>query len=295
VAAVQASPVVLDRTATTKKACDLVREAAGEGARLVVFPESFIPCYPDWVWRQRPWDDGESEWHVRFSEQSVTIPGPETQEICEAAAATGTYVAIGVTELSATRGTLYNSLVYIGPEGLLGVHRKLMPTGGERQVWGFGDGTDLDTHQTPFGRLGGLICWENYMPLARAAVYRNGVDVYVAPTWDNSDVWVPTLQHIAKESRAFVIGVTPYITGAHVPSDIPGRDDLYGGDDDLLSRGNTTVVDPFGRILAGPLVGEEGIVYADLDLNLIPSARRQFDPVGHYSRSDVLRLVVRDD
>ena len=247
------------------------------------------------MWRQRPWDDGDADWHGRFSAQSVTVPGPEIDRIVEAAAETDTYVAMGLTELSPTGGTLYNSLVYAGPEGVLGVHRKLMPTGGERQVWGYGDGSDLGTHSTPFGRVGGLICWENYMPLARTAVYEQGVDIYLAPTWDNSEVWVPTLRHIAKEARAFVVGVTPYITGAHIPSDIPGRDDLYAGSDDILSQGNTTIVDPFGSILAGPLVGREGIVYADLDLGLIPKARRQFDPVGHYSRSDVLRLVVRSD
>jgi nitrilase len=292
VAAVQATPIVLDRTATTDLACAHVREAAAAGAALVVLPESFIPCYPDWVWRRRPWDDGEAGWHTRFAEEALDVPGPETDALCAVAAETETVVAVGITERSATGGTLYNSLLYVGPQGILGLHRKLMPTGGERLVWGFGDGSDLASVHTPFGRVGGLICWENYMPLARAAVYQHGVDIYLAPTWDNSAGWVPTLQHIAKEARAYVIGVTPYMTGAHIPSDIPGRDEIYGGEEDVLSQGNSAIVGPSGRILAGPLIGSAGIVYADLDLGALAEARRQFDPVGHYGRSDVLRLTV---
>jgi nitrilase len=175
---------------------------------------------------------------------------------------------------------------------LLGKHRKLMPTGGERLVWGMGDGSTLLVLDTPFGRLGGLTCWENYMPLARAALYAQAIDVYLAPTWDNSDVWVPTLRHIAKEGRIFVIGVNFCLRGSDIPAGIPGRDDIYGGDDDWLSRGNTAIVGPDGDILAGPLVEEEGIVFADLDAQRARQARRQFDPVGHYARPDVFQLRV---
>jgi nitrilase len=220
------------------------------------------------VWRQRPWDDGESDWHVRFSDQSVTIPGPETEMICEAAAVAGTYVAIGVTELSATRGTLYNSLVYIGPEGLLGVHRKLMPTGGERQVWGFGDGTDLDTHDTPFGRVGGLICWENYMPLARWAPYAGGAQIHAAPTWDRGEPWTSTLRHIAKEGRVFVIGCCSPVHRDDVP-DAFGFKAAHLPDVAWINPGGSAIVDPDGKFLVEPVTEREAILYADLDLGAL--------------------------
>ncbi len=290
-AAVQATPVYLDRDATIEKACALVEEAGLAGADLVVFGEAFVPGYPDWVWRQQPWPD--AAFFTRLQEQAVVVPSRATDHLADAARRAGAHVAIGVDERDEHGSTLYNSLLYFGPDGaLLGTHRKLMSTGGERIIWGMGDGSGLRVHETAFGRLGGLICWENYMPLARAAVYAQGVDVYVAPTWDNSDTWVPTLRHIAKEGCVHVIGVTPCLRGSDVRKSFPGLDNLYGGDDDWLSRGNTTIVGPDGEILAGPLVGEEGIVYAELDLIAARGARQMFDPVGHYARPDVLRLDV---
>jgi nitrilase len=293
VAAVQATPVFLDREATTAKACDLLAEAASNGADLVVFPEAFIPAYPDWVWRTRPWADGPGAWYERLHDNAVAVPGPSTEVLSEAARAAGAYVAIGVNEIDAAGGTIYNTLLFIDPNGeLIGRHRKLMPTGGERLVWGTGDGSGLRVYETPFGNLGGLICWENYMPLARAALYGQGIDIHVAPTWDNSEEWVPTLRHIAKEGGCHVIGVTPFLRGSDVPDDIEGRDDIYGGDEDVMSGGNTTIVAAGGAIVAGPLTGEEGIVYADLDTAAPRRQRRHFDPVGHYARPDVLRLVV---
>jgi len=291
VAAVQAAPVFLDRDATVEKACGLVDKARADGAGLVVFPETFVPTYPDWVWRCKPWDDGEANWTERLLDQSVDVPGPATDSLGEAARAAAAYVSIGVNERDGA--TLYNTQLYFGPDGtLLGKHRKLMPTGGERLVWGMGDGSTLLVLDTPFGRLGGLTCWENYMPLARAAMYAQGIDIYLAPTWDNSDVWIPTLRHIAKEGRVFVVGVNFCIRGSDVPADIPGRDAIYAGEDDWLSRGNTAIVGPEGEILAGPLMEEEGIVLAEVDANRARSSRRQFDPVGHYSRSDVFTLTV---
>ena len=293
VAGVQASPVFLDRDATVEKACTLIAKAGAEGAGLVVFPEAFVPSYPDWVWRTTPWADGAARWYARLLEQSVVVPSDATDALGEAARAASAYVAIGINERDERGSTLYNTLLYLAPDGsILGKHRKLMPTGGERLVWGYGDGSTLDVFDTPFGRLGGLICWENYMPLARAAMYAQGVDVYVAPTWDNSDPWVPTLQHIAKEGRIYVIGVTMCLRASDVPSDIPGRDDIYGGDDDWLSRGNSTIVGPDGDIMAGPLIGEEGIVLAELDIERARVARRQFDVMGHYARPDVFQLSV---
>ena len=291
VAAVQAAPVFLDREATVDKAVGLIAEAAANGAGLVVFPEAFVPTYPDWVWRTKPWADGGL--YARLFDQSVTVPGLATDRLGEAAAQSGVYVSIGVNEREERGSTLYNTQLYLGPDGtVLGAHRKLMPTGGERLVWGMGDGSTLVVIDTPFGRLGGLTCWENYMPLARAALYSMGVDIYLAPTWDNSDVWVSTLRHIAKEGRVYVVGVNFCLRGSDVPADVPGRDELYGGEDDWLSRGNTAIVSPNGDILAGPLVEQEGILYAQLDAHTARTARQQFDPAGHYSRPDVFHLSV---
>ena len=287
VAAVQATPVFLDRDATTDKAIELIHEASAAGAGLVVFPETFIPTYPDWVWRLPAWSD--SGYVQRLYAESVEVPGPTVTRLAEAAAAAGAYVAMGVNERSG--GTLYNTLLYLSPEGaLVGAHRKLMPTGGERTVWGMGDGSTLDVVRTPFGVVGGLLCWENYMPLARAAMYAQGVDIYLAPTWDNSDTWVATLRHIAKEGRCYVVGVAPVLRGSDVPADLRGE--TYGGDDDWMCRGLTTIVAPGGRILAGPLEEKEGILYAEVDSAVAMLERRQFDPVGHYSRPDVFHLTV---
>ena len=291
VAAVQAAPVFLDRAGTVEKACGLLDKARADGAGLVVFPETFVPTYPDWVWRCRPWDDGEAGWFGRLLDQAVDVPGSSTDALGDAARAAGVYLSIGVNERDGT--TLYNTQLYFGPDGaLLGKHRKLMPTGGERLVWGMGDGSTLPVFDTPFGRLGGLTCWENYMPLARAAMYAQGIDIWLAPTWDNSDVWIPTLRHIAKEGRVFVVGVNFCIRGSDVPADIPGRDAIYAGDDDWLSRGNTAIVGPEGELLAGPLIEQEGIVLAEIDVARARASRRQFDPVGHYARPDVFTLTV---
>lgn len=288
-AAVQAAPVFLDCDATLEKVAGLVKEAAAGGAGLVVFPEAFVPGYPDWVWRTTPWSD--QAWYERLYDQSVEVPGPATEALAAAAREASTYLSIGVNERDG--GTLYNTLLYFAPDGsLLGKHRKLMPTGAERLVWGQGDGSGLVVFDTAFGRLGGLTCWENYMPLARAALYAQGIDVYLAPTWDNSDVWVPTLRHIAKEGRVYVIGVTSCLRGSDVPRDLPRADEIYGGDDDWMARGNTAICGPDGEIVAGPLEGQEGIVYAAVDADHARKVRRQFDPIGHYARSDVLRLVV---
>jgi nitrilase len=299
VAAVQAAPVLLDRDETIGKVATLAEKAAAEGARLVAFPEAFVPGYPDWVWRTRPWDAQATALYARLFDQAVTVGSPATDVLAETARRLRIWLSVGVDERDEAGSTIYNTLLHFAPDGsLAGRHRKLMPTGGERLVWGMGDGSTLKVIDTGFGRLGGLICWENYMPLARTALYAQGVDVYLAPTWDNSDVWVPTLRHIAKEGRTYVIGVTSCIRAADLPADLPGRAALYGhagngGDrDDWLSRGNSAIIGPGGEVLAGPLVGEEGILYAEIDARHARASRQEFDPVGHYGRSDVLRLVV---
>lgn len=288
-AAVQAAPVFLDRDATLDRVSGLVKEAASNGASLIAFPEAFVPGYPDWAWRTTPWADGA--WYERLFEQSVDVPSTTTDALGQMARDAEAYLSIGVNERDG--GTLYNTQLWLGPDGsLLGRHRKLMPTGGERLIWGFGDGSRLEVFDTPFGRLGGLMCWENYMPLARAALYGLGIDVYVAPTWDNSDTWVASMRHIAKEGRIYVIGVNYCLRGSEVPRDLPRAAELYGGDEDWLARGNTVICGPDGEILAGPLEETEGILYAELDIDRARSIRRQFDAVGHYARPDILRLTV---
>jgi nitrilase len=293
VAAVQAAPVLLDRDKTIDKVVALTEQAAAEGARLVAFPEAFVPGYPDWVWRTRPWDADASALYARLFDQAVVVGSPATEVLAETAGRLGVWLSVGVDERDDKDSTIYNTLLHFAPDGSLAArHRKLMPTGGERLVWGMGDGSTLRVLDTGFGRLGGLICWENYMPLARAALYAQGVDVYLAPTWDNSEVWVPTLRHIAKEGRTYVIGITSCLRAADLPADLPGRAALYGDADDWLSRGNSVIIGPEGEILAGPLIGEEGVLYAEIDARRARSSRQQFDPVGHYSRTDVFHLVV---
>jgi nitrilase len=291
-AAVQACPVFLDREATVEKASGLIKEAASAGAGLIVFPETFIPTYPDWVWRAPAWEGPFAELHERLMDQAVEVPGPATDALGKSAKRAKAYVVMGVNEREPAGSTVYNTVVYFGPDGtLLGKHRKLMPTGGERLVWGMGDGSDLGVHATPFGRLGGLICWENYMPLARTALYAKGIEVWVAPTWDYGDDWVASLRHIAKEGRVYVISCAPVIRGSDLPDDLPGRE-LWGGQDDWLNEGWATIVGPDGKILAGPLKKDEGIIYAELDPGMVRRERMQFDPVGHYSRPDIFRLTV---
>lgn len=290
VAAVQATPAYLDREATVDIVVDHVQRAGTAGVDLIVFPESFLPGYPDWVWRREPWS--EDEWYARFQDQAVEIPGPALEKVCAAADAAGVWVALGITERDPS-GTLYNAVVYVDSSGrIAGLHRKLVTTGAEGLVWANGRGPMLTVVDIGGVTVGSLICWENYMPLARAALYQKGIDVLLSPTWDNSTEWVPTLRHIAKEGRVFVVGVAAYLRGCDVPRDLPGADDLYGDGDDHLSEGNTTIVAPGGEILEGPLIGQEGTVTAVLDLDRIAVGRREFDPTGQNARPDVLALTI---
>jgi nitrilase len=292
VAAVQAAPVFLNRQATVAKAVSLIERAAAEGAGLIVFPEAFVPAYPDWAWRTRPWEPRASDLQVALFEQSVVVGEQDTHALAEAARRAGAYVSIGVNERLEHGTTLFSTQLLFGPSGrLVSRHRKLMLTGAERLVWGMGDGSGLLATETELGRVGTLTSWENYLPLARAALYAQGIDLYLAPTWDSSDVWRATLQHVAKEGRVFVVGVNSCIRAEDVPEDVPHRD-LYGSGEDWLALGNSAIVGPDGELLAGPLEREEGILYAEVDAGAARSSRQQFDPVGHYARPDVLRLTV---
>lgn len=289
VAAVQTTPVWLDRDATVDRITIAVKEAASAGAELVVFPEAIVPGYPDFVWRVPAFSD--THWYERLHEQAVDIPGPVTEALGAAAREADTWVVVGVTERVCS-GTLYNSLLFLDPDGTVAaLHRKVMPTGGERSVWGQGD-LALPVVDTGPARVGGLLCWESLMPLARAALYQQCIDIYLAPTWDNSDSWLCTLRHIAREGRVFVIGTNTCLHARDVPRSLPDADRLYaGGDDDWLARGNTVIVGPDGDVLAGPITEQPAMLLATLDLSRLVAARRAFDPIGHYARSDRFQLT----
>jgi len=295
VAAVQAAPVLMDREATLARVADLTHSAAAGGAELVVFPEAFVPGPPVWIDTARIWD-GDEQWYGLLADQAVVVPSPATARLADIAREAGVWLIVGVDERGG--GTIYNTLLYFAPDGTLAdTHRKLMPTGSERTVWGMGDGSTMRAIATPFGQLGGLICWENYMPLARFHMYAQGVDVWVAPTLATGDAWVATMRHIAREGRMFVIGVNPCIHADQIPASIPSPDELYPPEDrerdgGWLMPGNTVIVDPTGTVIAGPVREEERVVSAELDLGLVRTARRVFDPVGHYNRPDVFRLAV---
>lgn len=291
VAAVQATPVILDAGATIDKAIRLLGDAARDGAQLAVFPETFVPLYPSGRWAHRAARfEGFDEMWTRLWDNSVDVPGPHIDKLVAACAELDIHCVIGVNEREAARpGTLYNTVVLLGPEGLLWKHRKLMPTMHERLFHGIGDGRDLTVTETPFGRVGGLICWENRMPLARYELYKQGVQIWVAPTADDADGWLATARHIAIESGAFVISAPQYIPRSAFPDDFP----VELPDDEVLGRGGAAIFEPLdGAALAGPLYDQEGMVVADLDLGRTMSAKRWFDVVGHYSREDILRPPV---
>ena len=296
VACVQAEPVVLDRERTLDRLEERTAEAVGAGASLVVFPEAFVPVYPSSVWAKAlaGWADPAAKAaFALLAREAVEIPGPAAERLGEAAAAHGVWLVTGVTEVDPERpGTLYNTLLFHDPAGRLALHhRKLVPTNHERLVWGPGDGRGLRAIESGLGRLGGLICWENYMPLARFALYESGVEIYVAATADDSDAWQATLVHIARESRAFVVAPSHFQRASAYPADFPLAKELEGVE--LIGRGGSAVLGPDGAYLAGPLYDEEGILYAQLDPARLAEERQRFDPAGHYHRPDVLGLTVR--
>ena len=298
-AAIQAAPALFDREGSIAKMRDLVADAAGQGAQMVVFPEAFVPAYPRGfsfgaLVGSRT-DSGRDLW-ARYWAESVEVPSAAADAIAEIARKNSVYLTVGVVERDADYGggTLFCTLLYYGPDGrYLGKHRKLKATGSERLIWGEGDGSTLTTFDTEWGRAGGLICWENYMPLARAAMYAKGVHLYLAPTADCRDVWQATLQHIAVEGRCFVVGCNQYVHRSMVPTDLPDAHEIESMPE-VLCRGGSAIYGPMGEILAGPLYGEEGILIADLDMREVTRARFDFDASGHYARPDVFRLEVNE-
>ncbi|MGH3483134.1 MAG: carbon-nitrogen hydrolase family protein [Nocardioidaceae bacterium] len=292
VAAIQATPVILDADATVDKVGRLLDEAAADGVQLAVFPETFVPLYPSNAWASPAAAfEGWNDFWERMWDNAVDVPGPLTDRIARKCAELGIHCAIGVNERESHRpGSLYNTLLVFGPHGLLTKHRKLMPTMHERLFHGVGAGTDLAIADTPIGRLGGLICWENMMPLARYALYRGGPQIWLAPTADDSDAWLVSMRHIATESRAYVVSAPQYIPANAFPDDfpVPLPDGL-----EVFGRGGAAIIEPDdGRVIAGPLYGEEGIVVADCDLRVALHAKRWFDVVGHYSREDALARLI---
>jgi nitrilase len=299
VAVVQAAPVLFDREATLEKATALILEAGREGAGLVLLPEAYIPAYPrgfsfGMVVGSRK-SEGRELWK-RYWENAVEVPGPATEALGAAAREAGVFLAIGVIERDNqfSRGTLYCTLLYFDPEGkLLGKHRKLKPTGAERLIWGEGDGSTMPVVEAPFGKVGGLICWENYMPLARMAMYAKGVEIYLAPTADYRDSWQATMRHIACEGRCFVLGCNQFVKKDMYPENLETLEELEDRPE-IMCRGGSVIVAPLGDVIAGPLFDEEGILYAQLDMTEVVKSKIDFDVVGHYSRPDVFQLSVNE-
>ena len=290
-AVVQASSVLFDCEGTLKKIAQLTTEAASKGAELIVFPEAFISAYPrgmDFgaVVGARS-DEGREDFR-RYWESSVNVPGPEVDTLAALAHDQSVHLVIGVIERDG--GTLYCTVLFFSPEGYLGKHRKLMPTGSERLVWGFGDGATLPVFETPLGRLGSVICWENYMPLMRMAMYNKGIQLYCAPTADTRDSWFATMRHIAVEGRCFVLSCNQFVRAKDYPDDLCPSDNP----EEILSRGGSCIVDPFGNFLVEPHFEGEAILIADLDMDEIVRGKYDFDVVGHYARPDIFQLAVNE-
>ena len=297
VAVIQRPPVFLDRAETLRQAAAAVGEAAAREARLVVFPETFVPGYPAWMWRLRPGTDMAltERLHAQLRANAVSLAADDLAPLRTAAREHETVVVCGINERDTEfgGGTLYNSVVVIGADGaLLNRHRKLMPTNPERMVWGSGDASGLKAVDTPAGRIGTLICWESYMPLVRYALYAQGIDIYVTPTYDSGDRAVATMQHIAREAGCWVVSCGSAFQGRDLPEDFPGKAELYPKADEWVNSGDSVVVAPGGKVAAGPLHEQHGILYAELDLERVGMARRSLDVLGHYARPDLFQLHV---
>jgi len=285
IAAVQAASVFLDREATIDKACALIAEAGQNGARLVVFPEAFIPAYPDWVWAVPPGEEAMlNALYAELHANAVTIPDEATERLCGAARDAEAYVVMGLNERNAeaSGASLYNTLLYIDAQGkILGRHRKLVPTGGERLVWAQGDGSTLEAYDTPLGKIGGLICRENYMPLARYSMYAWGTQIYVAATWDRGGPWLTTLRHIAREGRVYVVGCGMALRKADIPDHFEFKQRFYQNEGEWINIGDSAIASPDGEFIAGPLREQEGILYAELDPARMLGSKWMLDVAGH--------------
>ena len=296
VAAAQLAPAFLNKEKTVAKACAAIADAGKQGAKLIVFPEAFISGYPDWIWLIPNSKGAElNDLYLKLVKNAVSIPDDSTQKLCEAARKARINVVMGLHERNSetSNASLYNSLLFIDDTGsILGKHRKLIPTGGERLIWSQGDGATLKTYETSAGKIGGLICWENYMPLARNAIYELGAQILVAPTWDKSPNWILSMEHIAREGGLFVISCCMALKMDEIPNTFEFKK-LYPKERHWINTGNSMIVGPNGKILAGPFEAEEGILYAEIDLDDIIKAKRMFDVVGHYARPDVFDFSLK--
>ncbi len=293
IAAAQLSPVYLNIEKTVDKVCNAIAEAGRNGAKLIVFPEAFISGYPDWVWLIPPNKSKElGNLYLKLVENAVSIPDATTDRLCKSAKLAKINVVIGMNERNSetSNSSLYNTILFIDDQGeILGKHRKLMPTNCERLIWAQGNGSTLKSYDTSAGKLGGLICWENFMPLARNAIYESGAQILASPTWDKGDNWLGSLQHIAREGGLFVIGNCMTLHIDDIPEELKG---IYPEDEEWISTGESCILNPFGKVIAGPLGRKEAILYADINLQDVIVARRRFDVVGHYARPDVFNFSV---
>ncbi|HKL64929.1 MAG TPA: carbon-nitrogen hydrolase family protein [Roseovarius sp.] len=297
IAIVQEPPVHLNLGASMARAVGLVSQASGEGARLLVFPEAWFPGYPTFCWHLSPGADmGKAdELFALLQANSVDLSRDGMAPLQQAAAEHGMVIVAGYQELDGTvsGSTLYNSCIIIDADGrIANNHRKLMPTNPERMIWGFGDGSGLNVVDTAVGRIGALLCWENYMPMARAALYAQNIDIHVAPTWDSGDTWLATMQHIAREGGCWVIGCATALEASDIPADIPHYDTLFPDREEWVNPGDAVVYRPFGGVAAGPMHREKGMLMAEIDVPEARASRRKFDASGHYSRPDVFSLTV---
>jgi len=294
VAVVQAAPVAFDRECTLEKVRTLTLEASGRGAKLVVFPEAFVSAYPRGMTFGAVIGDRSPEgreWYRRYWESSVDVPGQAVDTLAGVAREAEAYLVIGVIERDG--GTLYCTVLFFAPNGdYLGKHRKLMPTASERLVWGQGDGSTMPVFDTPIGKLGAAICWENYMPLYRTALYSKGVQLYLAPTADSRDGWIASMRHIALEGRCFVLSCNQFARRSDYPRDYPS--DLPSDPDAIVTRGGSCIVNPLGEVIAGPVYDEQVILTADLDVGDTIRGKFDLDVVGHYARPDVFQLAINE-
>ena len=297
VAVVQAAPVLFDTAAGLEKALGLIREAAENGAELVVFPELFLPCYPygmtfGFTVGHRE-ESGRADWK-RYYDNSLLVPGPETEALAAAAREAGLWLSIGVSERVPESGTLYNTNLIFAPDGSLAAHhRKLKPTGAERVVWGDADRGFFPVAETPWGPMGSLICWESYMPLARVALYEKGVTLYLSPNTNDNEEWQATIRHIAIEGHCYFINCDMVFDRSQYPADLNAQEEIARLPE-TVCRGGSCIVDPYGHYMTEPVWDREALIYADLDMNAVPASRMEFDACGHYSRPDVLRLEYED-
>ena len=297
VAVVQYPPVYMDKAKSIERAVELIGEAAGQDSGLIVFPEAWLPGYPTFVWRLSPGADMKKtdELYALSQTNSVDLSKDDLGPVKEAAQENGIVVVMGHQELDGalSGSTLFNSVAIIDADGrLLNNHRKLMPTNPERMVWGFGDGSTLKVVETAVGRIGALLCWENYMPLARYALYAQNIDIYCAPTWDSGASWLATMQHIAREGGCWVVGCATSLEASDIPESVIYRDELFPNADEWINPGDAVVYQPFGGALAGPMHKEKGLLFAEVDVSAARASRRKFDVTGHYARPDVFKLTV---